>query len=187
MCVIGEALPERLAEVETGGELVPFDNAGLVAAFRDTLVHPHGLITDASHEAIEDGRARRFGSHTCSSPRSGQAGRPQSQDMSGGGCEWERTWRVECLLAIRSRMGGKDQRGGLELMSFAMRWWTRSASIRRAVVACSVALNRQDEGFEHGDRRRTVCSSGLPHRSRASGGADSGPGHVARFSPILLR
>ena len=62
----------------------------------------------------------------------------------GGGCEWERTWRVECLLAIRSRMGGKDQRGGLELMSFAMRWWTRSASIRRAVVACSVALNRQD-------------------------------------------
>jgi hypothetical protein len=76
---------------------------------------------------------------------------------------------------------------GLELMSFAMRWWTRSASIRRAVVACSVALNRQDEGFEHGDRRRTVCSSGLPHRSRATGGADSGPGHVARFSPILLR
>ena len=60
MCVIGEALPERLAEVETGGELVPFDNAGLVAAFRDTLVHPHSLITDASHEAIEDGRARRF-------------------------------------------------------------------------------------------------------------------------------
>ena len=145
MCVIGEALPERLAEVEMGGGLVPFDNAGLVAAFRDTLVHPHGLITDASHEAIEDGRARRFGSHTCSSPRSGQAGRPQSQDMSGGGCEWERTWRVECLLAIRSRMGGKDQRGGLELMSFAMRWWTRSASIRRAVVACSVAPNRQDK------------------------------------------
>jgi len=101
VCVIGDALPERLAEVETGGELVPFDNAGLVAAFRDTLVHPHSLITDASHEAIEDGRARRFGSHTCSSPRSGQAGRPQSQDMSGG--------RVRMGADMAGRMSAGNQ------------------------------------------------------------------------------
>ena len=31
---------------------------------------------------------------------------------------------------------------------------------------------------------RQVLLVRLPHRSRATGGADSGPGHVTRFSPI---
>jgi hypothetical protein len=124
--------------------LVPFDNAGLVAAFRDTLVHPHSLITDASHEAIEDGRARRFRvAHVQLTPGRARRAGPQSQDRLGR-VRMGADMAVECLLAIRSRIGGNDQRGGLELMSFAMRWWTRSASIRRAVVACSLALNRQD-------------------------------------------
>ena len=53
IAAVGEALPERMAEVGTGGELVPFDNAGLVSAFRDTLVHPDSVIKDASHDRLE--------------------------------------------------------------------------------------------------------------------------------------
>src|SRR5215472_2804421 len=53
IAAVGEALPERMAEVGTGGELVPFDNGGLVSAFRDTLVQPDFLIKDASHDRLE--------------------------------------------------------------------------------------------------------------------------------------
>jgi hypothetical protein len=53
IAAVGQALPERMAEVGAGGELVPFDNAGLVSAFRDTLVHPDSVIKDASHDRLE--------------------------------------------------------------------------------------------------------------------------------------
>jgi hypothetical protein len=53
IAAVGEALPERMAEVGVGGELVPFDNAGLVSSFRDTLVNPNFLVKDASHDRLE--------------------------------------------------------------------------------------------------------------------------------------
>jgi hypothetical protein len=53
IAAVGEALPETMTEVGTGGELVPFDNAGMVSAFRDTLVHPDSLIKDASLDRLE--------------------------------------------------------------------------------------------------------------------------------------
>jgi hypothetical protein len=95
-------------------ELADLGAPGLVAAPRYPGASPqsHKRRKPRSVGAIEDGRARRFGSNTCSLPRSGQAGRPRSQDMSGGRVRTGADLGVECLPATSSRMGGKDQRGG---------------------------------------------------------------------------